>query len=57
VIDEAAMVEALTAGRLAGAGLDVFADEPNVPPALFELGNVVVQPHQGGATYEGSRRR
>ena len=53
VIDEAALVEALTAGRLAGAGLDVFADEPNVPPALFELNNVVVQPHQGGATYEG----
>jgi lactate dehydrogenase-like 2-hydroxyacid dehydrogenase len=53
VIDEAALVEALTEGRLAGAGLDVFADEPNVPPALFELGNVVVQPHQSGATYEG----
>jgi lactate dehydrogenase-like 2-hydroxyacid dehydrogenase len=53
VIDEAALVDALTAGRLAGAGLDVFEDEPNVPEALFALPNVVVQPHQGGATYEG----
>jgi lactate dehydrogenase-like 2-hydroxyacid dehydrogenase len=53
VIDEVAMVDALTQGRLAGAGLDVFEDEPNVPPALFELTNVVLQPHQGGATYEG----
>jgi lactate dehydrogenase-like 2-hydroxyacid dehydrogenase len=47
------LVEALVAGRLAGAGLDVFADEPNVPPALFELDIVVLQPHQAGATYEG----
>lgn len=53
VIDETALVDALTAGRLAGAGLDVFEDEPNVPKALFELPNVIVQPHQGGATYEG----
>jgi lactate dehydrogenase-like 2-hydroxyacid dehydrogenase len=53
VIDEAELVAALTTGRLAGAGLDVFADEPNVPPALFELANVVLQPHQSGATYEG----
>jgi lactate dehydrogenase-like 2-hydroxyacid dehydrogenase len=53
VIDEAAMVAALTEGKLAGAGLDVFDDEPNVPEALFEHPHVVVQPHQGGATYEG----
>jgi lactate dehydrogenase-like 2-hydroxyacid dehydrogenase len=53
VIDETALVEALTAGRLAGAGLDVFEDEPHVPEALFALPNVIVQPHQGGATYEG----
>jgi hydroxypyruvate reductase len=53
VIDEAAMADALTQGRLAGAGLDVFEDEPNVPEALFEHPHVVVQPHQGGATYEG----
>ena len=53
VIDEAAMADALTQGRLAGAGLDVFEDEPNVPEALFEHPHVVVQPHQGGATHEG----
>jgi len=53
VIDEAAMVAALTEGRLAGAGLDVFEDEPNVPEALFDHPHVIVQPHQGGATYEG----
>jgi hydroxypyruvate reductase len=53
VIDEAAMVEALIAGHLAGAGLDVFEDEPNVPSVLFERDNVVLQPHQSGATYEG----
>ncbi|HEX4505520.1 MAG TPA: 2-hydroxyacid dehydrogenase [Alphaproteobacteria bacterium] len=53
VIDQAAMVEALTQGKLAGAGLDVFEDEPNVPEALFDHPHVVLQPHQGGATYEG----
>jgi len=53
VIDEVALVEALIAKRLAGAGLDVFDDEPNVPSALFELDTVVLQPHQSGATYEG----
>lgn len=53
VIDEAAMVEALTEGKLAGAGLDVFDDEPNVPEALFGHPHVILNPHQGGATYEG----
>lgn len=53
VIDQAALVEALSQGRLGGAGLDVFEDEPNVPEALFDHPHVVVQPHQGGATYEG----
>lgn len=53
VIDQAALVAALTEGRLAGAGLDVFEDEPNVPEALFDHPHVIVQPHQGGATYEG----
>jgi hydroxypyruvate reductase len=52
VIDEAAMVAALVEGRLGGAGLDVFANEPSVPPALFALENVVLQPHIGTATYE-----
>ncbi|HTJ64634.1 MAG TPA: 2-hydroxyacid dehydrogenase [Alphaproteobacteria bacterium] len=53
VVDEKAMIAMLSDGRLGGAGLDVFEDEPNVPEALFALENVVLQPHQGGATHEG----
>jgi hydroxypyruvate reductase len=52
VIDEAALVEALVAGRLGAAGLDVFAAEPRVPEALLGLDNVVLQPHQGSASVE-----
>ena len=52
VVDEAALIEALTAGRLAGAGLDVFADEPNVPGALQELDNVVLLPHVASGTVQ-----
>jgi lactate dehydrogenase-like 2-hydroxyacid dehydrogenase len=52
VVDEDAMVSALIDGRLGAAGLDVFADEPNVPPALLGLDNVVLIPHQGSATRE-----
>ena len=52
VIDQDALVEALTHGRLAGAGLDVFADEPNVPAALIPLDNVVLLPHVGSGTVE-----
>jgi lactate dehydrogenase-like 2-hydroxyacid dehydrogenase len=52
LIDEPAMVEMLAAGQLGGAGLDVFADEPKVPEALFGLDNVVLSPHQGSATAE-----
>ena len=51
VVDEAAMVELLAAGKLGGAGLDVFDDEPNVPPALRAMEQVVLQPHQGSATH------
>jgi glyoxylate reductase len=51
VIDEQALVEALTAGRIR-AGLDVFADEPNVPRQLFGLPNVVLTPHLGSATQQ-----
>jgi len=50
LVDEAAMVELLSDGRLGGAALDVFADEPRVPEALFTLPNVVLSPHQGSAT-------
>lgn len=52
VIDEAEMVAALQDGRLGFAGLDVFADEPNVPAALLTMENVVLLPHQGSATRE-----
>ncbi len=52
VVDEAALVKALHDGVIAGAGLDVFADEPRVPEALFAMDNVVLQPHQASATHE-----
>src|SRR3954469_6453722 len=45
VVDEAALIEALQQGTIAGAGLDVFKDEPRVPQALRELDNVVLTPH------------
>ncbi|WP_097092585.1 2-hydroxyacid dehydrogenase [Novosphingobium sp. Chol11] len=50
VVDEDALVAALTEGRIGGAGLDVFVNEPQVPEALFAMDNVVLQPHQGSAT-------
>jgi hydroxypyruvate reductase len=50
VVDEAALIEALEAGTIAGAGLDVFADEPRVPARLCALPQVVLAPHIGSAT-------
>jgi len=52
VVDETALVAALLEGRLGGAGLDVYAREPEIPSALFELPNVVLLPHIGSATEE-----
>jgi len=52
VVDEDALVEALVGGRLAGAGLDVFADEPQVPEALLGMDNVVLLPHVASGTVE-----
>jgi D-3-phosphoglycerate dehydrogenase / 2-oxoglutarate reductase len=57
IIDEAALYDALRSGKLAGAGLDVFAQEPPpVPNALFELPNVIVAPHVAGVTVEAVDR-
>jgi len=53
LIDEEALVEALAQGRLGGAGLDVYHDEPRVHPRLLSLPNVITLPHLGSATFEG----
>jgi hydroxypyruvate reductase len=55
VVDEPALVAALTEERLGGAGLDVFAHEPEVPAALWSMDNVVLQPHRASATVETRR--
>jgi lactate dehydrogenase-like 2-hydroxyacid dehydrogenase len=56
LVDEVALVEALQKGLIAGAALDVFADEPRVPLALCEMNNVVLTPHIGSATVETRKR-
>ena len=53
LIDEEALIAALTSGQIAGAGLDVFANEPKVDPRLIALPNVITLPHLGSATIEG----
>jgi hydroxypyruvate reductase len=52
VIDEPVLLRYLQEKRIAGAGLDVFADEPRVPPEFFTLDNAVLFPHVGSATVE-----
>jgi phosphoglycerate dehydrogenase-like enzyme len=58
IIDERALIKALSEGWIAGAALDVFEDEPNLDPnnPLFRLENVVVTPHIAGYTKEASER-
>jgi len=51
VVDQNALIDALRDGTIHGAGLDVFADEPNVPTALTTLSNVVLVPHVGSGTH------
>jgi len=53
IVDEEALVDALEARRLAGAGLDVWRHEPAIDPRLLALPNVVMTPHMGSATFEG----
>ncbi|MGN8107583.1 2-hydroxyacid dehydrogenase [Paraburkholderia sp. 22098] len=52
LVVESDLVDALRGGVIAGAGLDVFVDEPNVPSALFEMDRVVLQAHRASATIE-----
>jgi lactate dehydrogenase-like 2-hydroxyacid dehydrogenase len=52
VIDEPALLRYLQEKKIAGAGLDVFVDEPRVPPEFFTLDNAVLFPHVGSATVE-----
>jgi len=52
VVDEDALIRALQNGVIAGAGLDVYKNEPEVNPALIEMQNVVLSPHIGTATIE-----
>lgn len=56
IVDEAALVAALQAGRLRGAALDVFEDEPHIHPALLQMEQVVLAPHIGSATRETRAR-
>ena len=51
-MDETALVEALRKGKIAGAGLDVYENEPALAPGLGDLKNVVLLPHVGSGTWE-----
>ena len=55
LVDETALIEALQAGRIHSAGLDVFAEEPHVPEALTSLDHVVLLPHVGSASHHTRR--
>ena len=52
LIDEPVLVDYLVQNKIAGAGLDVFEKEPSIPSALFDLDNVVLQPHHASGTWE-----
>lgn len=52
VVDQDALIQAVTSGAIAGAALDVFADEPNVPESLRQCENLVLTPHMASGTWE-----
>jgi len=56
VVEEGALVEALKNGKIKGAGLDVYDDEPNISPELIKMQNVVLTPHIASATYEARNK-
>lgn len=56
IIDEKALIHCLQNKKIAGAGLDVFENEPHVPQALWTMPNVVMTPHSASATYETSKK-
>ena len=56
VVDEPALIEALKAGTIGAAGLDVFADEPRIPEALRDMPNTVLLPHVASASRDTRRR-
>ena len=56
LVDEKALIHALQNGDIAGAGLDVYEDEPHVPAELIALDNVILQPHVASATHETRRK-
>jgi D-3-phosphoglycerate dehydrogenase len=56
LIDEQALAEAISAGQVGGAGIDVFASEPTTSSPLFDLPNVVVTPHLGASTVEAQEK-
>lgn len=56
IVDEKALIRALKDGKIGGAGLDVYEDEPNIPEELIKLSNVVLLPHIGSATHEARNK-
>jgi lactate dehydrogenase-like 2-hydroxyacid dehydrogenase len=52
IIDQRALIDALSSGRLSAAGLDVLENEPDVPPQLAALPNVVLTPHRASLTWD-----
>ena len=52
VVDEAALLDALRAGRIGAAGLDVFLNEPNIDPEFLTFPNVLLQPHAASGSFE-----